>query len=66
MIWSQVTGLVMSRPAFSAKDFRYHSTWVFAQNGAATSLSSQVAPWTAPLSDSLDSDAASSAGSGSR
>ena len=43
MIWSQVTGLLMSMPAFSTKDFRYQSTWVFDQNGATTSLPSQVA-----------------------
>src|SRR3954453_11035214 len=38
MIWSHVTGLVMSRPADLASDLRYQSSWVLAQNGAATSL----------------------------
>jgi hypothetical protein len=33
MIWSQVTGCDMSRPAFSTNDLRYHRTWVFDQNG---------------------------------
>src|SRR3954449_4686024 len=33
MIWSQVTGWLMSRPAFSTNDLRYQSTWVFDQNG---------------------------------
>ena len=56
----------MSRPAFCARDFRNHSVWVLAHRGAATSVSSQVAPSTAPLSVSFDSEAATSSGSGSR
>ena len=43
MIWSQVTGWLMSRPASSTNDLRYQSTWVLDQNGATTSWSSQVA-----------------------
>ena len=38
MIWSHVTGLDMSRPAFWATLLRYHSSWVLAQNGTVTSL----------------------------
>ena len=34
MIWSHVTGWLMSMPAFSTKDLRYHSTWVLDQNGS--------------------------------
>src|SRR5690349_13723662 len=49
MIWSQVTGWDMSRPAFSTKDLRYQSTWVLDQNGKTTSLSSHVAASIAPL-----------------
>src|SRR4051794_40508959 len=59
--WSQVTGWVMSRPAASATDLRYQSSCVLAQNGTATSWSSQVAdsmePWTTP---SLTSEATAS------
>jgi hypothetical protein len=66
MIWSHVTGRVMSRPARSASDLRNHSTWVLAHSGAATSRSSQVAPATAPASVASVSEAASSSGSGSR
>src|SRR4051794_38130188 len=33
MIWSHVTGWLMSRPAFSTNDLRYQSTWVFDQKG---------------------------------
>src|SRR3954471_18280050 len=51
MIWSQVTGWVMSRPAFRAKDLRYQSTCVLDQNGAATILPSHVAAAVAPLKD---------------
>src|SRR6476661_1394964 len=36
MIWSQVTGCDMSRPAFWTNDLRYHSTCVFDQNGKTT------------------------------
>ena len=43
MIWSQVTGCFMSRPAFSTNDLRYQRTWVLDQNGATTIWSSQVA-----------------------
>ena len=43
MIWSQVTGWPMSRPAFSTNDLRYQRTWVLDQNGATTSWSFQVA-----------------------
>ena len=50
MTWSKVTGPLMSSPAFSATDLRYHSSWVLAQNGAATSFPFQCeassAPWT--------------------
>ena len=53
MIWSQVTGLVMSMPAFCTKDLRYHSTWVLDQNGNATSWPPQVAAAVAPLKDCL-------------
>ena len=35
MIWSQVTGWVMSSPAASARDLRYQSTWVLAHCGKA-------------------------------
>ena len=38
MTWSHVTGWLMSRPAALATDLRYQSSWVFAQNGTATSL----------------------------
>src|SRR3954452_25376479 len=48
MIWSHVTGLVMSRPAFWANDLRYQSSCVLAHSGATTSLPFQVAPSTAP------------------
>ena len=41
MIWSQVTGCVMSRPS-PATDLRYQSSWVLAQNGTATSPPCQV------------------------
>ncbi len=41
MICFQVTGWLMSRPAFSASDLRYQSTWVLAHSGAAKILSSQ-------------------------
>src|SRR6478752_4988983 len=37
MIWSQVTGLFISMPVVSVKDFRYHSTWVLDQKGNTTS-----------------------------
>ena len=53
MIWSQVTGCVMSSPAASATDLRYQSSCVLAQNGTATSLSFQVEPSIAPLDDAL-------------
>ena len=51
MIWSHVTGLLMSMPAFCTNDLRYQSTWVLDQNGATTSWSFQVAASTAPLKD---------------
>ena len=51
MIWSHVTGLLMSIPAFLTKDLRYQSTWVLDQNGATTSWPFQVAASTAPLKD---------------
>ena len=51
MIWSHVTGLLMSIPAFWTNDLRYQSTWVLDQNGATTSWSFQVAASTAPLKD---------------
>src|ERR1700754_2121849 len=47
MIWSQVTGLLMSGPYLSTNDLRYHSTWVLDQNGATTSWPSHVAASTA-------------------
>ena len=44
IIWSQVKpGAVGSTPAASATDLRYQSSWVLAQNGAATSWSFQYA-----------------------
>src|SRR5690242_18689704 len=44
IIWSQVIGVFAgSRPAACTADLRYHSSWVLAQNGAATSLLSQNA-----------------------
>src|SRR3954447_11667265 len=66
MIWSQVTGLFMSTPAFCTKDFRYQSTWVFDQNGATTSLPSQVAAAVAPLNDCCSSLSWRSCGMGAR
>ncbi len=51
MIWSHVTGWLMSMPAFWTKDFRYQSTWVLDQNGATTILPFQVAAAVAPLKD---------------
>src|SRR3954452_6070075 len=66
MIWSQVTGLLMSMPAFCAKDFRYQSTWVFDQNGATTSSPSQVAAAVAPLNDCCSSLSWRSCGMGAR
>src|SRR6478735_1055323 len=42
MIWSHVTGPLMSSPAASATDLRYQRSWVFAQNGIATSSSFHV------------------------
>src|SRR3954451_14361842 len=51
MIWSHVTGWLMSMPAFSTDDLRYQSTCVFDQNGKTTSLPPQVAAAVAPLKD---------------
>ena len=64
MIWSHVTGWVMSRPASSATDLRYQRTWVLAHSGATTSWSFQVAPSTAPCSTPSDRAAWASAGNG--
>ena len=55
MIWSHVTGCVMSRPAASATDLRYQSTWVLAHSGATTSWPSHVAPSMAPCRTPSDS-----------
>ena len=66
MTWSQVTGLVMSSPAFSVSDFRNQSTWVLAQSGATTSRSSQVAPSIAPCSVPRVISRATSSGIGAR
>ena len=51
MIWSQVTGWLMSMPAFWTNDFRYQSTCVLDQNGATTSWPFHVAAAVAPLKD---------------
>src|SRR3954452_24186889 len=51
MIWSHVTGWLMSMPAFSTNDLRDQSTCVFDQNGKTTSLPPQVAAAVAPLKD---------------
>src|SRR3954449_4369840 len=56
----------MSRPAFLAKDLRYHSTWVLDQNGNTTSWPCQVAESTAPLKDCCLSLACTASGIGSR
>ena len=66
MIWSHVTGLFMSMPAFSTKDLRYQSTWVLDQNGKTTSLSFQVPAATAPLNDCCFSWSCTSCGIGAR
>jgi hypothetical protein len=42
MIWSQVTGLLMSRPIPATADLRYQRSWVLAQNGTATRRPCQV------------------------
>src|SRR3954449_2112803 len=56
----------MSSPAASATDFRYQSSCVFAQNGIATSLSSQVADATEPGTTPSVTREARSAGTGAR
>ena len=56
----------MSRPASSATDLRYQSTWVLAHSGATTSWPSKVAPSMAPCSIPSDSAACWSAENGSR
>ena len=66
MIWLQVTGLLMSMPAFWTKDLRYHSTWVLDQNGATTSLPFQVAAARALRKDCLRRVEARSGGIGAR
>ena len=64
MIWSHVTGSLMSRPASSTTDSRYQSSWVFAQNGTVTSSSFQLAESTAPCT--MPSVSCSSSGTGAR
>ena len=55
MIWSHVTGWVMSRPAASATDLRYQRTWVLAHSGATTSWPPHDAPSMAPWRTPSDS-----------
>src|SRR3712207_4634515 len=64
--WSQVTGWVMSRPAASATDFWYQSSWVLAQNGTVTSSPSQLAAWTALCTTPSVTRPATSSGTGAR
>src|SRR5918998_2594403 len=64
--WSQVTGCSMSRPAASATDFLYQSSWVLAQNGTATSSSFQVEPSIALWTTSSVTRSATSSGTGAR
>lgn len=66
MTWSQVTGLVMSRPASFATDLRYQRTWVLAQKGAATSSSFHVALVTAGSTTSSVKVETLSSGTGAR
>src|SRR4029079_326838 len=66
MTWSHATGFVMSRPAFWATLLRYHSSWVLAQNGTATSLPFHLAPSTAALTVSSVKPASRFAGTGAR
>src|SRR3954447_7137312 len=56
----------MSRPAAWTTDFRYHSSWVLAQNGIATSLPFQVEPWIALSTTPWLTRCATSAGTGAR
>src|SRR3954453_16026982 len=56
----------MSRPAAWTTDFRYHSSWVLAQNGIATSLPFQVEPWIALSTTPWLTRWATSAGTGAR
>jgi len=66
MIWSQVTGLVMSRPAAWATDLRYHSNCVFAHIGAPTSLSFQREDSTIGLTASATKVCSYCAGTGAK
>src|SRR5687767_5865998 len=65
-ICSQVTGWVMSRPAASATDLRYQSSWVFAQKGIATSSPSHVEPSMALCTTSAVTRCPRSSGTGAR
>src|SRR4051794_11709175 len=66
MTWSHVTGWLMSRSAALATDLRYQSSWVFAQNGTATSLPFQVEPSMADCTTPWDTRWATSSGTGAR
>src|SRR3954469_19664118 len=66
-IVSQVKpGAVGSPPAAWATDLRYQSSWVLAQNGAATSLSFQYAVLSGPCSTSPVNVGTSAASNGCR